>query len=150
MKTECINHNKYYEQKQSHLIHFEADLKSKNWRLPEGSYRVIFEDSLVENGADILRFRVTSLYDEIHEYWVRNRYRPEDKKKLRDHLINWLGEAEFRNLTKNGSLDLEQLYGREADVVVKFICSGNREPLRVIDAIAPAGTLVHVTDCAKN
>jgi hypothetical protein len=45
---------------------------------------------------------------------------------------------------------LEQLYGREADVVVKFICSGNREPLRVIDAIAPAGTLVHVTDCAKN
>ncbi len=132
------------------LLHFERSSSSRDWRLPEGSYRVIFEDSLVENGADILRFRVTSLHDEIFEYWVRNRYRPEDKKKLRDHLINWLGEAEFRNLTKNGSLDLEQLYGREADVVVKFICSGNREPLRVIDAIAPAGTLVHVTDCAKN
>jgi hypothetical protein len=150
MKTNYSKTNENCEQKQSHLVYFEADLKNKNWRLPEGSYRVIFEDSLAENGANILRFRVTSLYDEIDEYWVRNRYRPVDKKKLRDHLINWLGEAEFRNLAKNGSLDLEQLYGREADVVVKFICSGNREPLRVIDAIAPAGTLVHVTDCAKN
>ena len=145
-----IKTNKHCEPYKSHLIHFEADLKSKNWRIPEGAYRVVLMDSEIENEAHIFRFQVISLLDEIYEYWVRNRYRPEDKKKLRDHLINWLGEAKFRNLIKDGNINLQDLYGREADVVVKFICSGNREPLRVIETIAPAGTLVHVPDCAKN
>ena len=150
MKTNYSKTNENCEQNQRHLIHFDDNFKYMNWRPPEGVYRVICVDSVGENGGDVLRFRVTSLHDEVFEYWVRHRFRPEDRKKLRLHLIKWLGEAEFRNLTKNGTFDLKQLYGREADVVVKFICSGNREPLRVIDTIAPAGSLVEVLECVEN
>jgi hypothetical protein len=145
-----IKTNKHCEPNKIHLIHFEANLKIKNWRIPEGAYRVVLLDSEIENEAHIFRFQVISLVDEIYEYWVRNRYRPEDMKKLRTHLINWLGEAEFRNLIKDGNINLQDLYGREADVFVKFISSGNREPLRVIETIAPPGTLVHVPEALKN
>ena len=150
MKTNYTKTTENCEQNPNHLIHFDDNFKYKNWRPPEGVYRVICVDSVVENDADVLRFRLTSLHDEIFEYWVRHRFRPEDRKKLRLHLINWLGEAEFRNLTTNGTIDLKQLYGREADVVVKFICQGNREPLRVIETIAPAGALVEVLECVEN
>jgi hypothetical protein len=145
-----IKTKKHCDQEQGHLIYFENDLKIKNWRIPEGAYRVVLMDSEIENEAHIFRFQVISLHDEIYEYWVRNRYRFEDKKKLRAHLINWLGEAEFRNLIKDGIINLQDLYGREADVFVKFISSGNREPLRVIEAIAPPGTMVNVPETLEN
>ena len=127
-----------------HIVSFATCKKSKSWALPEGSYRAVFEGSELSNGKDIFHFRITSLEDEIYEFWARNCYRFGDRDKMRDHLLSWLGEEEFRALaTMGNTLHFKELYGREADIVIKHLTYMKAsEPLRIIDHMAPPGTLV--------
>jgi hypothetical protein len=143
MKTNHKQTEKQSGELVGHVVSFKSCPKNKSWALPEGAYRAIFEFSEVKNEKDVIHFRITSQQDGIYEYWARNCYRPEDRDKLRSHLLEWLGIEEFRCITRNEIVRLEELYGREADIFIKHLSFRVKdEPLRVIQKFAPPGALV--------
>jgi hypothetical protein len=130
--------------KSFHAVRIYDEPKHKNWKIPPGIYRAVLENSERDNqGVDILRFLITNYTDADFEYWVRSRYRKEDRKLFNKDMINWLGIAKFKSLTSTGCLVLDSLYGQEADIEVECLQKHHdKDALRVIKSISPPGTLL--------
>lgn len=125
-------------------IKFYPHEKFKNWEVPEGDYASMFEDyELQDEGVVILKFRIVPSVDDIEDYWVRQRYRREDMRKLHSHLKSWLGYQEFRKIFLAGELDFQELLGRDADLRIGLLEKNSwNTQLRIIEEIHPPGTLV--------
>ena len=130
----------------THFIKFDSTSKKVAWNPPAGVYNTVFRSSGKDStDRDILRFEITSLENPLYQYWVRHGYRGSDRWKLEDHLWNWLGEEEYKGILENGGLSFEKYYGRGADVEVGLIYkSDEKEPIRVINRVAPLGTLLPI------
>jgi hypothetical protein len=135
-------------QKIYHAINLDEEIKVKNWKIPSGFYRAVFENSESELDKkneirEILRFRVLNFCGSNCEFWVRHCYRNKDRNLLISMLINWVGFDKFNTLISNRQLFLDRLYGQEADIEVECLQKQlDMEPLRVIKRIAPPGTFV--------
>ena len=63
---------------------------------------------------------------------------------LNNYLLNWLGAEEYTRLIEKKSLNLSDLYEREADIDVGLLDLGKKDPLRVILNLAPMGSLLQI------
>ena len=130
-----------------HFIKFDESSKVVSWLPPAGPYNTVFRSSGKDsNGREVIRFQITSLQHTIYEYWARHPFRDADRWKLNTHILNWLGEDTYKEIMNGGGLNLEKLYGMEADIEVKLIPNKKGgEPLRIIETVAPYGTLSPVS-----
>ena len=132
--------------KKNDILVFDGRTKIKCWRVPKGFHRAVFKNIEVDSANRyVLRFLITSLKDDIEEYWVRHAYRREDMSLLWKTLSIMLGKEEFRKFAMLGGGSLEKYYGREFDLEVDLLVKENEnEPLRIIKSVHPAGACVHL------
>lgn len=130
MNKSLLNKNK---------IKFNETAKVKNWKPPEGVYLSRFSDfKQDERGSVILYFQIDEIKDSAYEYWVRNVYGPGHFRTMSTHLLNWLGEIEFKRMTQDGCYDLNPYLRRQVLVDVGLV---KKEPyneaLRIINNLYP-------------
>jgi len=126
-------------------IDFDNHDKVKNWKPPGGVYNSIFREACRDNeGRLVLKFEITSLEDQVYIYWARHGFRDKDRKKLNNLILNWLGEKEYGELISKKTLKLSDLYDRRADIEILLLDLGKTDSLRVINNIAPNGSLLPI------
>jgi hypothetical protein len=130
----------------THFIKFDESSKVISWHPPAGFYNSIFKSSGKDSqGRDVIRFQITSLEDPIYDFWARHQFRDEDRSKLNGFILNWLGEEKYLAIKVGGGLNLEKLYGTEADIELKLIPNKKGGvALRVIENVAPHGSLLPI------
>jgi len=128
--------------------------KAPSYNAPEGIYRAVLTEVIELQGklcncTKEVRLKWKLIYPEHKrvEYFVGKNYCADDTNctELVEDLRSWFGSAFDSIGGDDGKIDLEELIGQEADIVVSHIRNTKYEkPFVRVKAIHPPGTLLRV------
>jgi len=115
--------------------------KTITYQIPGREHRTIVREAIErQDGIVRLIFQITSTTHPLFIYLAGKNYKPTDD--LTGDLIKWLGVDKVQELiAEDGTIDLEQLKGLEADICIEHIENDAYEhPYAFVKCIAAPGT----------